>query len=235
MTKTKIMLDPGHGGRDPGAVANGLQEKEIVLTIARKIRHLLLKQYEVDVSLTRETDIFVTLEERARMANDWGADYFLSIHVNASGGTGFESYIHPSAPARTKEYQQVIHKSIIERINERDRGMKIANFSVLRQTRMSALLTENLFIDNEIDSSKLKRKVTLEALAEGHVNGLQRLLKLKPSHVVTPTQHAVRETQSIYRVLINGNQVGAYADPENLLGQVYQHIGKAERIELHKV
>src|SRR5690606_23788341 len=101
----KIFIDPGHGGRDSGAVANGLMEKSITLYIALRMKYILEDEYtNGQVKLSREKDVYVGLSERAQMANAWGADYFVSIHVNAGGGTGFESYVHSSRPSRTVAY-----------------------------------------------------------------------------------------------------------------------------------
>lgn len=72
----KIMIDPGHGGRDTGAVGNGLQEKDVTLTIAGHIRDFLLDEYKnVDIRMTRDSDVFVALSERAEMANQWSSDF----------------------------------------------------------------------------------------------------------------------------------------------------------------
>ena len=79
----KIIIDPGHGGKDPGAMAFGLKEKDIVLKVAKKLKKVLRKKYGYQVSLTRKTDIFIPLEERTALANTSGADLFVSIHVNA--------------------------------------------------------------------------------------------------------------------------------------------------------
>ncbi len=79
----KIVIDPGHGGKDPGAMAFGLKEKDIVLKIARKVEVVLKNKYNYQVSLTRTKDSFLPLEERTAIANTRGADLFLSIHVNA--------------------------------------------------------------------------------------------------------------------------------------------------------
>lgn len=82
----KIFIDPGHGGTDSGAVGNGLQEKALTLTIASKIRSILLAEYQnVSVLMSRTGDETVTLTQRTDAANVWGADYFLSIHINAGG------------------------------------------------------------------------------------------------------------------------------------------------------
>ena len=176
----KIMLDPGHGGKDPGAVGNGLQEKFLTLDIAKRIKHILETEYTgVQVRLTRETDTYLDLSERAKLANNWGADFFLSIHINAGGGTGWESFRYSSASSRTVAYQNVIHPEVIRAAGVTDRGKKVANFAVLRETKMPALLTENLFIDNAQDAAKLKDQAFLEKLARGHVVGLEKAFGLK--------------------------------------------------------
>lgn len=180
-TMLKVMIDPGHGGKDPGAVGNGLQEKNVVLTISKLIRDILVSEYEgVAVKLTRETDVFHELQDRAKMANDWGADYFLSVHINAAGGTGFESYIHQSQSAASAAAQAIIHAEIMKQIaGVRDRGKKLANFAVLKLTKMPAILTEVLFIDNASDAAKLKDSAFLEQVARGHAVGIAKALGLK--------------------------------------------------------
>ena len=90
------MIDAGHGGHDPGASANGLNESELVLDVAHRLRKLLTARPGFDVVLTRQTDEFIPLEERTAIANREGADLFLSIHANASRQTaarGVETYI----------------------------------------------------------------------------------------------------------------------------------------------
>ena len=83
--KIVVMLDPGHGGKDPGATGpSGLQEKDVVLAIGRMVRDKLSRFPEYDVRMTRDTDVFIPLEERTAMANKTGADIFVSLHINAS-------------------------------------------------------------------------------------------------------------------------------------------------------
>lgn len=177
---TKIMIDPGHGGKDPGAVGNGLQEKVLTLDIAKRIKHILETEYTgVQVRLTRESDTYLELSERAKLANQWGADFFLSIHINAGGGTGWESFRYVDASSRTVAYQNVIHPEVIRAAGVTDRGKKAANFVVLRETKMPALLTENLFIDNAQDAARLKDPAFREKLARGHVVGLEKAFGLK--------------------------------------------------------
>jgi N-acetylmuramoyl-L-alanine amidase len=98
---SRIVIDPGHGGHDPGARVPGLNEAELVLDVALRLEKLLLKDPGVEVVLTRETNAYVALEERTAIANRAGADLFLSIHVNASGNPGirgFETYFLNFAP-----------------------------------------------------------------------------------------------------------------------------------------
>ena len=96
LSVSRIVIDAGHGGHDPGASANGLNESELVLDVAHRLRKLLTARPGFDVVLTRQTDEFIPLEERTAIANREGADLFLSIHANASRQTaarGVETYI----------------------------------------------------------------------------------------------------------------------------------------------
>ncbi|MBI2222291.1 MAG: N-acetylmuramoyl-L-alanine amidase [Acidobacteria bacterium] len=91
----RVVVDPGHGGHDPGAIAHRVTEAQLVLDVALRLEKLLLKQRGGDVVLTRRADVFVPLEERTALANRSGADLFLSIHANASENTsarGVETY-----------------------------------------------------------------------------------------------------------------------------------------------
>ncbi len=91
----KIVIDPGHGGKDPGAMAFGLKEKDIVLKVAKNLAHHLEEDMNAEVILTRETDLFLSLEERTAIANTNDADLFISLHINAHPSPqvkGFETY-----------------------------------------------------------------------------------------------------------------------------------------------
>lgn len=178
-----IMLDPGHGGTDPGATGNNLQEKQLTLTIALKVQNLLEDQYIVDARLTRESDVYVGLSERADTANRLGADYFVSLHHNAGGGTGFESFIYPGTSAtETGRRQDVMHAELMNFFSQygiRDRGQKEANFAVLRETAMPAILLENLFIDSTADAQHLKEPQFIEGLSQAIASGIANTLNLQ--------------------------------------------------------
>ncbi|WP_137744823.1 N-acetylmuramoyl-L-alanine amidase [Robertmurraya siralis] len=175
----KIFIDPGHGGTDPGAMANGLLEKYLTLAISLKIKSLLSQYENVQVKLSRETDKYLSLSARAKLANAWGADYFMSIHINAGGGTGFETFIHTNASNASVANQNVIHPEILIPLGFKDRGKKRANYLVLRETKMPTILTENGFIDNASDAAKLKQTDFIDKIAQGHVNGLVKAFGLK--------------------------------------------------------
>lgn len=180
-----IVIDPGHGGADGGATGNGLKEKDITLVLAFKIYTFLVDNYEVNVKLTREKDIFVSLAERAKIANELKATYFCSIHVNSGGegkASGFESFIYFESEIKTEGLRQSLHTEIASFYKSQglpDRGMKKANFAVLRETTMPACLLENLFIDNVCDAAKLKEESFQDVLAKVIAKGLAVALKLK--------------------------------------------------------
>lgn len=177
----KIVLDPGHGGRDPGAVGYGLREKDLTLDIACKARDALAA-YDVDVYMTRNADVDMELTERAALANRLAADIFVSIHCNAGGGTGFESYIYPGASDRTQALQGAIHEHLghfYDSYGLTDRGRKSANFAVLRLTQMPAILLENLFIDTAGDAGKLADPAFRQQIAEAITAGLVEALGLR--------------------------------------------------------
>lgn len=181
-------LDAGHGGSDPGAQGNGLKEKDLNLKIVKKIDSLLDEYEDTKVVLTRDTDKTMSLDERTDLLNKHDVDFALSIHINASGGEGFESYIHDSLSntSATSKARTVIHNEIMKQIGGKDRGKKKANFHMVRETKMQAVLTENLFIDFKGDADKLKQDSFLDKIAEGHVNGLVKLYNLKKKKQETP-------------------------------------------------
>jgi N-acetylmuramoyl-L-alanine amidase len=115
----KLYLDPGHGGSDPGAQGNGLKEKYIALDIALRIRTILINNYEnVEVKMSRTSDISKGLSERTNEANFWKADYYLSIHCNAYNGSakGYEDFIHSSLSdsSTTAKYRDILHVEIMK-------------------------------------------------------------------------------------------------------------------------
>jgi len=172
----RIFLDPGHGGADPGATGHGLQEKDLTLDIALAAARRL-RAAGLQVRMSRTGDETTDLASRVAAANGWPADLFLSIHINAGGGTGFESYVHPAASAAARTLRDTIHDHVAGFLSGQgfvDRGRKTANFYVLRNTRMAAALLECLFIDRAADARWLGIAANRDRLAGAIAAGILR-------------------------------------------------------------
>lgn len=185
----KIWWDAGHGGTDPGANANGLKEKDLTLAIVKHAMAYLAENYTgFEQKATRLTDTTVELGVRDDPADAWGADVFVSVHINAGGGNGYESFIYNALSATNKSkaiaLQNVMDSEIMAAMRQfgevKTHGdvSKEANFSVLRETDMTALLTENLFIDTS-DSKYLKNPAFIKAVGEAHARGVAKFLGLR--------------------------------------------------------
>src|SRR5690625_1971542 len=177
----KIYIDPGHGGGDSGATGHGLQEKNITLQIALKIREELTKYNNVTVKMSRTKDETVSLQQRTNEANNWNADYFVSIHINSGGGTGFESYIYNqlSDSSKTAKMRTTLHSAVVKANDLKDRGKKKENLHVLRESKMAAVLTENGFIDTSAEAKKLKNNAWINKVGKAHADGIAKIFNLK--------------------------------------------------------
>lgn len=200
----KVWIDAGHGGKDPGAAANGLKEKDIVLAVSLAIKQRLESEYEgVQVLLSRGTDVFLELRDRTNKANAAGADILVSIHCNASGGSGgFESFRYTSASAASRTLQNVLHTEIMAALKPfgvTDRGQKSGNLHMVRESKMPAVLTENLFVDVTADALNLKRPVVIDAIVSGHVRGIAKYLGL--------TKREAPPVSDKVNVVVNGKRV----------------------------
>ncbi|MFE8698397.1 N-acetylmuramoyl-L-alanine amidase [Cytobacillus sp. FJAT-53684] len=180
-----IALDPGHGGSDPGAVGNGLLEKDITLKLALKTGTILRTQYDCDVMYTRNRDVSLTLSERASIANRSKADLFCSFHINSFNATakGFETFRYSkTTKEKSIELQKNVHEEVMKALKPygiMDRGMKAENFAVVRETIMPALLTETLFISNPNEAKLLKSDAFLDQVAAAHAAGIAKVAGLK--------------------------------------------------------
>lgn len=179
----KIYLDAGHGGEDSGAIGNGLREKEVTLDLVIRIQRKLMKYPLALVKLSRTTDATKSLRMRTNEANSWGADLFLSLHCNAFNGRarGYEDFIYSKLPSgsMTRNYQAVLHDKVWRASGIPNRGKKQANFHVLRESNMPAILTENGFIDHPEDAKLMKQAVWRDKVATAHAEGIVEILNLK--------------------------------------------------------
>ena len=174
----KVFIDPGHGGQDSGAVGNGNYEDELNLAVAKKVEQKL-RSKGIEVKMSRYSDEFISLSDRAKMANQYAPDVFISIHQNSSdsmNANGTETYYH-TRKGEYSHYAQNIQSSAINETGSRNRGIKSANFAVLRETNMPSALFESGFITNPTESANLANPNYQEKLADGIANGIERYLK----------------------------------------------------------
>ncbi|MCL1999630.1 MAG: N-acetylmuramoyl-L-alanine amidase [Turicibacter sp.] len=176
--KPIICIDAGHGGADPGAVANGLRESNINLDVALKLG-AILEQKGCEVLYTRRLDVAMGINARAEYANSHNADFFISIHTNAGGGTGAETFVQPNDIV-SHEFATAVNDTYTTKIGLRNRSVKFdtstrhGSLGVLRGTRMPAILLELGFIDSPAANPDLgilrsKRQEMAAALADGVV------------------------------------------------------------------
>ncbi|HCF61183.1 MAG TPA: hypothetical protein DFS52_24695, partial [Myxococcales bacterium] len=189
-----ICIDPGHGGSDPGAVGCGLNEDEINLDTSLKLR-TLLQSVGFRVEMTRTTDTAVTLAQRSSYANSIGADRFVSIHTNAGGGTGIETYCYITSTTSSPGWglASLIQEEMLDAWPLNDRRVKKADFHVLRETNMPATLTELAFIDSPgcADATYLGSGTHRQEAAVAHQRAVQRHYGMMPGGGTT-TQGTAR-------------------------------------------
>ena len=175
----KIFIDAGHGGPNPGAVGNGLIEEDINLSVAMQLADDLramgydVREYRTTPDGNVISPVAADLRKRAAEANAWGADYFISIHTNSStnpAANGFETYVY-RLNSTSARLAQSIQNAVIAALGVKDNGVRQANFSVLRNTSMPAVLVELGYLSNptealNLNSSAWQAKIAA-AIAEG--------------------------------------------------------------------
>ena len=170
---TVVVIDPGHGGRDPGAVGiGGMQEKQINTTISNRVQQQL-QAAGITVLMTRSSDVFVELDARAQFANRAGADLFVSIHANAISMSrpevnGLETYYFSSGERLARS----IHTAVLRNVNMRDRGVRQARFYVLRNTTMPSVLVETGFVTGAEDAARFRDPAAVNRIADGIARGI---------------------------------------------------------------
>ena len=172
-----VMIDPGHGGKDPGAIGlNGLQEKDVILPISQQVA-TILQQQGIEVILTRSSDYFVDLAQRVQMAKQARADLFVSIHANSIQNrpdvNGLETYYYSSG----QRLAQTIHNNILHSIDIRDRGVRTARFYVLRNNPMPAVLVEVGFVTGAIDKPRLATPEYQNQMARAIADGILQYIR----------------------------------------------------------
>jgi len=179
-SKTLICIDPGHGGKDSGTIGpTGLKEKDVNLDIALKLKNKLTDA-GFKVILTRESDVNHSVDEITDFANSNNADLFISIHNNSFPSpdmNGTQTFFCDKSPATSNFLANYLNAKTIEQIGTCDRGVKTANFIVLKNTKMVSALVEGAFMCNPDEEAKLKNPDFRDKIATGIYNGITGYLE----------------------------------------------------------
>ena len=180
MTEKLIVIDPGHGGGDPGAVNGSKHEKDATLAIAKKVACKLIEA-GYRVALTRSTDRELTLAERCRFSNEKGADAFISIHLNAASNKtaeGLETWRYQNVGHTTKKLADDVHAELIAATGAVNRGVKTTTaFYVLKHTKAPAILVECGFISNSAECKDLFNATYQAKIAQAIAKGVKRAIR----------------------------------------------------------
>ncbi len=167
-----VILDPGHGGHDRGAAIGYVYEKHLALDTARRVQQLLVAA-GLKVVMTRDTDVFIPLEGRSRIGNSYRNAIFVSIHYNynkGGSGHGIETYYHYDSSQLLAGYIQAY---IMKGTNLTNRGVKNANFHVIRATTaVPAVLVECGFVSNSSERAAMLAGQYREGVAVGIAKGI---------------------------------------------------------------
>ena len=176
--KIVVIIDPGHGGKDSGAIGiGGVQEKNIILPIGKRIAEIL-ERNGIQVIMTRDSDYFVTLPGRVTMAEQANASVFVSIHANSAGEnrpevSGLETYHYDTGLTLAR----IVHSKILQSLNIRDRSVRRARFYVLRKNSMPAILVETGYLTGRDDVAKLRTSAYQNQMAEAIAQGILQYLR----------------------------------------------------------
>jgi N-acetylmuramoyl-L-alanine amidase len=191
-----VTIDPGHGGKDPGAIGLGeLREVDVILPISLRVAEILVQQ-GVEVQLTRNSDYFVGLDERVVMARKAGATIFVSIHANAIDNrpdvNGLETYHYHKGEALAN----TVHNKVIEMLGQdpktplTNRHVRSARFLVLRKSEIPAILVEAGYLTSPTESLQLADPAYREKMAQAIAAGILEYLYQTGAlnNPVTPAQ-----------------------------------------------
>lgn len=180
--EVRIVIDPGHGGKDPGTLWKDVYEKDINLAIAKKLVKILTDS-GYRVFLTRDSDARVVLSERVKLAEEQQADLFVSIHQNAlekdTVTQGFE--IYSSSRARSEELAELVRSGLRDSAGAVDKGVtKNSDLYVLEHTTMPACLVETGFLTCQEERERLLDEDYQQKLAAGIAEGIMKFLERSP-------------------------------------------------------
>lgn len=186
--KYLVVIDPGHGGIDPGCIGySGTEEKGITLSISKMVYTQSLSEPEIEIFLTRKTDRYIDPYDRVEYANQLGADLFISIHANAHSQQsvkGVETFIAEELNGyqvdESKKLAEAIQKNLVYRMQAKDRGIRQAPLFI-RKARMPAVLAEVGFLTNPWEEAKLTTVHYQSKVATGIIRGIKDYLNILSS------------------------------------------------------
>ncbi|MCM4157603.1 N-acetylmuramoyl-L-alanine amidase [Gramella sp. AN32] len=189
LTQKRIVIDVGHGGKDSGAIGiNGIQEKDVVLNIAKEILQLNNDlDRPLDIYLTRYNDTLIPLSDRTKLARTLQADLFISLHCNHSynpKARGIEVYGADATSKYSEEstwFAFQLQDAFNEKLGFESRGVKFSNFQVLRETfaYCSSVLLELGFLTNVDEGGYFSQPSNVEAMALAILKGIENYLKIQ--------------------------------------------------------
>ena len=204
MSKKKVFVGVGHGGSDPGAVANGFKEAVINLTIAKVVTSEL-ERHDVDVKMSRTVNENDDLNEEIRECNAYKPTLAIDIHTNAGGGDGFEVF-HSIGGGTGKVLATHINNEV-KLIGQNSRGVKTKvnssgkdYFGFVRSTTCPAVIVEGFFIDNKTDIKDFDTDAKLKTLGIAYVKGILKTLGISYKAQNTSTQPPKGDT--FYQVVV---------------------------------
>lgn len=228
----KVWIDAGHGGSDPGAVGSGWKEKDMNLNVALACK-AELERHGVIVGMSRTSDVFVGLSERAAMANRWGADFFVSCHHNGGGGDRGEvihSIYNGEGLTLSKNIQEEYYKlgqTVCYTYNKMGAGNK-DYYAVIRETNMHAVITEGCFVDNATDMELFDTVAEQQEEGRAIARGILKTLGVTaskpgvptptPSPVPTPQPPKQSRSDIYYQVYANGRWLPEVKNLEDYAG-----------------
>lgn len=182
-----IVIDPGHGGKDAGARYYGCDEKTLNLKTAIALKKSLQKR-SYRVLMTRQRDEYVSIARRAEFVNDHQPDLLISVHYNSASSSeiqGVEIFYHGSklwslfSEDPSKKIAENVLSYFLKKTGAKSRGVKRANFYVLKQTQVPSILIEGGFISNREECSKLKNDLYIQKIVEGIADGVDAYFRKK--------------------------------------------------------
>ncbi|MFN8615234.1 MAG: N-acetylmuramoyl-L-alanine amidase [Vampirovibrionales bacterium] len=176
--KFKVVVDAGHGGKDGGATRENVQEKDLNLSVALKLRDALVAR-GVEVVMTRQTDEFLSLQRITEISNAQAPDAFVSIHHNSSTNpelNGIETYFYHD---RSRPLADAVHTAMVSTQQRPDRGVRRARFYVINHTPYPAILCEIGYVSNTAERNQVARPTTQQSAATAIAEGVIRYLNTK--------------------------------------------------------